>query len=325
MKALFTKKLVQSAAWAGLCLIVGGVGCTIVENGVPAARTARQEPVNLVHKKYTRPALSRSELDNLLSITTYEGAPEYYGDLILDKESKKHEVNPVVFSHRTHRSRHTCSVCHLELEFSFYKGKTGITREDYLDGRYCGACHNGAIAFSTHGACASCHIALNKKKKPGYEPRTLKDLESRLPKTDYGDGIDWNKAIKDKIISPQKTLSASGGANSMPLPDHLEEPLYWTTNVSNIHVRFPHVEHIQWLNCSNCHPDLFTVKQTGTVGFDKKSNLYGQFCGTCHMTVALPMNGCSRCHSGVKDRHSSKKAGLAAPPKQVSHGEDAKK
>lgn len=325
MKALFTKKFVQIAAWAALYLIVGGVGCTIVGNNLVQQKNTRPATteasksfgvINLVHKKYTRPTLSRSELDNLLSMTIYEGAPEYFGDLILDKESKKHGVNPVVFSHRTHRSRYTCSVCHLELEFSFYKGKTGITREDYLDGRYCGACHNGTIAFSTRGACPSCHIALNKKKKPGYEPRTLKDLERHLPKTDYGDGIDWNKAIKDKIISPQKTLSAGNGANSMPLPTHLEAPLYWTTNSPNIHVHFPHVEHIQWLNCSNCHPDIFTVKQTGTVEFDKKSNLYGLFCGACHMSVALPMNACSRCHSGVKDRHSPKKAGIVAPPKQ---------
>lgn len=314
MDILFTRKFVRIAAWTALCLVIGSAGCTIVENEIPAARRGNQEPINLVRKEYTRPALSRSELDTLLSMTIYEGAPEYYGDLILDKECKKHGVNPVVFSHRTHRSHYTCNVCHLELEFSFYKEKTGITREDYLDGRYCGACHNGTIAFSTHGACASCHIALNKKKKPGYEPRTLKELESRLPKTDYGDGIDWNKAIKDKIISPKTTLSTNNGANSMPLPAHLEEPLYWTTNVSNIYVRFPHVEHLQWLNCSNCHPDLFTIKQTGTVEFDKKSNLYGQFCGTCHMTVALPMNGCARCHPGVKDRHSQR-AGMVTPPK----------
>lgn len=321
MNILFIKKFVRITAGTALCLIVGGAGCGIIENGNPAAHKGKQEPINLVRKKYKRPPLSRSELDKLISMTIYEGAPEYYGDLILDKECKKNGVNPVVFSHRTHRSRYTCNVCHLELEFSLYKGKTGITREDYLDGRYCGACHNGTIAFSTDGACTSCHIALNKKKKPGYEPITLKELEGQLPTTDYGDGIDWNKAIKDKIISPKTTLSANNGANSMSLPTHLEVPLYWTTNisniynVSNIYVRFPHVEHIQWLNCSNCHPDLFSIKQTGTVEFDKKSNLYGQFCGTCHMTVALPLNGCSRCHPGVKDRHNNPRTGIAPSPR----------
>jgi len=308
----FTKKIVQTAVRTALILVVGFAGCTIMQHGAPVEE---HERIKLVQKKHTRPPLSRFELDNVIKMTLYEKLPEYYGDLILDKECKQHGVNPVVFSHRTHRSRYTCSVCHLELEFSLSKGKTGITREDYLDGRYCGACHNGIIAFSTRDACASCHVALTKKT-PGYEPRTLHSLESQLPKTNYGDGIDWNRAIKEKIIAPRKTLSSDSVANSMPLPVHLEQPLYWTTTVPNIYVRFPHTEHIQWLNCSNCHPDLFSIKQTGTVEFNKESNLYGQFCGTCHMTVALPMNGCSRCHPQVKDR-PGQRAVKAIPPKQL--------
>jgi c(7)-type cytochrome triheme protein len=91
----------------------------------------------------------------------------------------------------------------------------------------------------------------------------------------------------------------------MPLPEHLELPMRWTTRSPRTLVNFPHKEHTQWLDCANCHPDLFTTKQMGTVEFDKEKNLYGMYCGACHMKVAFPMNACSRCHPGQKDRSGS--------------------
>jgi len=231
---------------------------------------------------------------------SYTGQPEYYGHIILDRRAKKHKSKPVVFSHQIHRRYFTCNVCHTELEFSLSKGQTDITREDYLDGRYCGACHNGEIAFSTEFACDACHQDINPNER-AYPPHKVRGEDVPLPQTAYGDHINWVNAIEQEMILPQRSLPDEDETLGMPLPRHLEQPMFWTTALPSVIVHFPHAEHMKWLDCSNCHPDLFSIKQAGTVAFDKESNLYGQFCGACHMNVAFPMNGCSRCHPRIKD------------------------
>jgi len=265
----------------------------------PGSDTEKQA-LAIIHKSYTRPPLSRTELDELINMAVYTGAPERYGDILLDEQARQYGSLPVVFSHRTHRSRYTCNVCHIELEFSMTQGGTGITREDYLAGRYCGACHNGKLAFSTEKVCGACHMQIDPNS-PNYPPKLYVKKGSTLPVAKYGDGVNWVAALRQGAISPQQSLFDDAQYPSIPLPDHLQQPLLWTTATPNLLVSFPHAAHVEWLDCANCHPDLFSIKQTGTVEFNKESNLYGEFCGTCHMNVALPMNGCSRCHPRLKD------------------------
>nr|MBF0221833.1 hypothetical protein [Desulfobulbaceae bacterium] len=256
------------------------------------------------HKKYSKPPLSRAELDNLLHMAMYNGRPDRYGVLVMRGRTEKRGVDPVVFSHATHRVEYTCRVCHVELEFSMKKGESGITREDYLDGRFCGACHNGKIAFSVEFACDRCHLS-KQKLNAVYSSPEYEKLAADLPRLTDGDKIDWVNAIKTSVIRPKNILSAGDEQTSLPLPSNLYEPLKWYTNVSRIHVSFPHKEHIAWLDCSNCHPDVFKIESFGTEEFDKEKNLYGYYCGMCHMTVAFPMNSCSRCHPGLSGRFSN--------------------
>nr|WP_321393012.1 c(7)-type cytochrome triheme domain-containing protein [uncultured Desulfuromusa sp.] len=261
------------------------------------------EPVarnRIIKKTYANAPLSRFELGRLIEMISYNGKPEYYGDIILDRRVKKYGSKPVVFSHQTHRRHFTCEVCHTELEFSLSKGQTDITREDYLEGRYCGACHNGTIAFSTEFACDACHQDISSNERT-YPPHKALEGAISLPQTTYGDRINWVEAIEQDLVRPQRSLPGEDMMPGMPLPRHLEQSMYWTTALPSVIVRFPHAEHMKWLDCSNCHPDLFSIKQAGTIAFDKESNLYGQFCGACHMNVAFPMNGCSRCHPRIKD------------------------
>jgi hypothetical protein len=45
--------------------------------------------------------------------------PAYdYGNLLINRTSESHSVKPAVFSHWIHRQKHTCRVCHFELEFN---------------------------------------------------------------------------------------------------------------------------------------------------------------------------------------------------------------
>jgi c(7)-type cytochrome triheme protein len=127
----------------------------------------------------------------------------------------------------------------------------------------------------------------------------FKKFAENLPKKEFGDGIDWAQAIKNNAITPKNSLE---GNVPLKLPtEHLLEPLRWNTVAPGVNVIFPHEQHIRWLDCSNCHPDIFDVEKLGTVSFDKEKYLSGRFCGSCHMRVAFPINNCSRCHTGVKD------------------------
>lgn len=303
--AVESAKLFLRNAFLATAVGLISVGC--VEQSIDRYVLDRPPVVqqNPVHqKKYANPSMEWGKFNELLEMAVYRGAPTEYGDLVMRGRSEKKGMAPVAFSHRTHRMNYTCRVCHLELEFSMKKGETDITREDYLNGRFCGACHNGQIAFSATQACNLCHVSENKGAMSSASAQ-YEMAVSGLPKTEYGDLVNWGEAIATGIINPKNTLETEQPVKMMPLPSHLEKPLRWSTNKPGVVVSFPHKAHIAWLDCANCHPDIFEIKNMGTVAFDKEKNLYGLYCGTCHMTVAFPMNGCSRCHPGHKDYGSS--------------------
>lgn len=239
----------------------------------------------------------RDELGRVLSIMPPNGPPEQYGTVIMRKRSIKAGMAPVVFPHWLHRARYTCSVCHGELELLMRRGANGIGRNDCLAGKQCGACHDGKTAFTvrdTNGkkACDSCHLKsltnLNSK---------FRQFAAELPKTGYGNQIDWQAALSQGLISPKNSLSDS---KPLPkLPAALKKPLDLSTTSPRSSVSFSHEEHLAELDCSNCHPDIFDIKKRGTQLFSMESNLYGQFCGACHMKVAFPMDDCRRCHAGM--------------------------
>ena len=86
-----------------------------------------------------------------------------YADVILNNNSENEGVAPVIFPHWFHRIRFQCSVCHVELGIKMAAGSTGIRMEQLIDGRYCGACHDGGIAWPIDN-CDLCHSG-----KPGLE------------------------------------------------------------------------------------------------------------------------------------------------------------
>lgn len=296
----------RARRWLGKALLVVVVACSsvgCVEESIDRyvldrTPAVQQNPIR--QKKYDNPPMEWGKFNELLEMAVYRGAAGQYGDLVMRGRSEKKGMASVAFSHRTHRVNYTCRVCHLELEFSMKKGESGITREDYLNGRFCGACHNGQIAFSVSQACNLCHV--NQNKGSISSANALHEVTvSGLPRTAYGDQVNWVEAIETGAIQPKNTLETEQPLKMMPLPAHLERPLRWYTNKPGVFVVFPHKAHTAWLDCANCHPGIFEIKNMGTVAFDKEKNLYGLYCGTCHMTVAFPMNGCSRCHPGHKD------------------------
>ena len=86
-----------------------------------------------------------------------------YADVILNNNSENEGVAPVIFPHWFHRIRFQCSVCHVELGIRMRAGSTGIRMEHLVDGRYCGACHDGDTAWPIDN-CDLCHSG-----KPGLQ------------------------------------------------------------------------------------------------------------------------------------------------------------
>jgi c(7)-type cytochrome triheme protein len=87
-----------------------------------------------------------------------------YADVVLNHAAEANDMRPVIFPHWFHRIRFRCKVCHHELEFKMRVGANKITMGAILDGKFCGACHDGETAWSVEN-CDRCHSG-----RPGLPP-----------------------------------------------------------------------------------------------------------------------------------------------------------
>ena len=92
----------------------------------------------------------------LFSMVDMKLAHAEYGDVIINNYSDAAGMRPAVFPHWFHRIRFACKVCHADLGFKFKAGGNEINMVKIIDGQYCGACHNGNIAWSVEN-CDLCH------------------------------------------------------------------------------------------------------------------------------------------------------------------------
>jgi c(7)-type cytochrome triheme protein len=79
-----------------------------------------------------------------------------YGDVVINNHSDKAGMRPVVFPHWFHRIRFSCKVCHADLGMQFRAGGSDINMAKIIDGQFCGACHNGELAWAIEN-CNLCH------------------------------------------------------------------------------------------------------------------------------------------------------------------------
>lgn len=97
----------------------------------------------------------------LASVFSSGAARAEYGDVVINNYSDAAGMRPAVFPHWFHRIRFRCKVCHADLGFKFQAGGNEINMVKIIDGEFCGACHNGEIAWSVEN-CNLCHSG-----KPG--------------------------------------------------------------------------------------------------------------------------------------------------------------
>jgi c(7)-type cytochrome triheme protein len=111
-------------------------------------------------------SLSRSVfLFGLICVTLIVSLPAKaeYADVILNRYSDDEGMRPVIYPHWFHRIRFRCKVCHHELGFVMRAGANDVTMADIIDGRFCGMCHNGDVAWSVEN-CDMCHSGIRGLK-----------------------------------------------------------------------------------------------------------------------------------------------------------------
>lgn len=97
-----------------------------------------------------------------------------YGDVVINNYSDAAGMRPAVFPHWFHRMRFRCKVCHADLGFKMKAGGNEINMVKIIDGQFCGACHNGDIAWSVEN-CNLCHSG-----KPGTQTQVHESTIHKL-------------------------------------------------------------------------------------------------------------------------------------------------
>ena len=124
-----------------------------------------------------------------------------------------------------------------------------------------------------------------------------------LPRSGAGNHVDWVKALEEKKIAPRWDRANAAA-----------EPMVFDLNIvrevkgSMPDVVYPHKQHTEWLDCSNCHPAIF-IPQKGANQISMARILLGQACGVCHGKVAFPVSECRLCHSKKKPVPATASAG----------------
>ncbi len=119
------------------------------------------------------------------------------------------------------------------------------------------------------------------------EPR---EALATLPPDTAGNQVRWMEALDRGLIQPRTNIQPETIVK-LRTTDILRK------NTGEMHmVKFPHRQHTAWLDCSNCHNQLFAETAGGT-RINMLMILEGEKCGLCHGAVAFPLTECERCHS----------------------------
>lgn len=74
-------------------------------------------------------------------------------------------LKAVLFSHTSHvgAAELECDTCHddiFDMESLLVQENDDFTMEALYEGKYCGTCHDGSMAFASNTQCARCHIGV---------------------------------------------------------------------------------------------------------------------------------------------------------------------
>lgn len=136
------------------------------------------------------------------------------------------------------------------------------------------------------------HDAANPALKLLQEPGVAL---SRLPADRVGNQVNWVAALEQSRINPRTNIFPETKVRV------LDTDILLNLRGGTPIVRFPHRQHTLWLDCSNCHEELFK-SLAGANKLSMERILQGEQCGVCHGAVAFPLTTCGRCHNTPRDK-----------------------
>lgn len=151
------------------------------------------------------------------------------------------------------------------------------------------------------------HDALNPGTALLQPPKAAFDS---LDKSKHGNNINWVSSLENGKLNPRWDRI-----------DDTMQPIVFDLNIvrevkgSMPNVVYPHKQHTEWLDCSNCHPDIF-IPQKGANQINMAAILLGEKCGVCHGKVAFPVttSTCRLCHSQDKENFNLKRSEASTNP-----------
>lgn len=273
----------------------------------------------LIEVEAVQKQLITAESERLAGIEKLARYERYPGNVLMNaKEASLSAkgLSPVVFSHWSHRLFYECRACHNGL-FKPERGTNGISHAAMRDGRLCGACHNGSIAFGSNETCEKCHSASRTSKTGPVDPSADTDLitvkhtgdglgavweperlvNRALPLDKFG-LVDWIELRKSGAYTPLKSPNKAEATDQMSNPLRgRDNVIIFTPRMPGINrVSFSHTSHTKEINCDTCHPSVFK-DALGANNISMAEMPGGKSCGYCHGKVAFKFADCKRCHS----------------------------
>lgn len=278
-------------------------------------------PKHRRHREGVIAALGAACVVTIMMLAPGSTARAEYGDVIMNQRCTAEEVAPVVFPHWFHRIRYRCAVCHEDLGFALKAGGTHITMRHIIDGRYCGACHDGDIAWASD-RCDLCHSGIGGlatrtvKGTSGVEPadrnppptvdgihdsklwgtqllQAPREAFAGLPPSNGGNYVNWTEAlVRGRVVPRHNRRDRQGKPEVLHLDVVRKIGKVWGATPPAV---FPHAAHSEWMGCVACHPALFSA-QKGKNTMTMAELMAGKKCAVCHGSVAFPIGECRRCH-----------------------------
>lgn len=123
----------------------------------------------------------------------------------------------------------------------------------------------------------------------GWHPEGI--AIEQLPKDRFG-LINWVELADKKMINPQGIFPGSKKKENKVFNMDI---LFKMKGGYVDNVIFPHGLHTYWLDCTNCHNEIF-FQFAGWNEVKMQEIVKGEWCGRCHGKVAFPVSDCTRCH-----------------------------
>jgi c(7)-type cytochrome triheme protein len=218
---------------------------------------------------------------------------------------KVKETGPVLFSHNKHLEKMQCGSCHTKL-YATGPNKT-VSMAEMEKGQSCGACHNGAKAFSID-KCNACHPnpkqVVFKVKETGptvfsHTKHVARYKCSACHTKLYSIGSNRHASMaameKGKSCGACHNAKEAFAVSQCQKCHPVREINFKVANIAD--VKFSHKAHRSMYKCSSCHTRTFPLS-TGNRPVTMSEMYQAKSCGACHDgKSAFSVHGnCDSCH-----------------------------